>query len=357
MLWLVNAFAALPSIFMRTGIISAGLVWVYYIIAGLAIWLKTSYKKLVNIISSPAGKLISGFSRGGFSLTAIPYKWVVIPLAAIAFLTTFAAATMPDNNLHVSFLDVGEGDSVFIKTGDRSILIDGGPSPQAVCLGLSSKLPFWDKHIDLLVLTHPHLDHLNGLIEVLKRYKVDQVLAPNLISGSPAYREWLKAINVPDIKYSMAQTGQKIDIGNGTVLDILNPPDTVPSDVESDLEDKGIVVRLTRGDISFLFTADIGPDTENRLINERAELTSTVLKVAHHGSSTSTTSDFLAIVRPQIAVISSGSDNLFGHPDEKVLERLKESLGTEKNIYRTDQCGMIEVITDGQRLWVKQEKE
>lgn len=355
MLWMVNAFAALPSAAINTNIVNLNFISVYYVILGLAIWLLTVPRKLMNILAGLAGKVKPGIVRSIELFDTVPKKWVVVPLLVIAFLTSYTAATLPDNNLHVNVLDVGEGDSIFIKTGNQNILIDGGPSPQAVCAGLSHKMPFWDRTIDLLILTHPHLDHLSGLIEVLHRYQINQVLAPNLVTDSPSYQEWLKLIKTKNIKYVLAQSGQDIKLADGANLKILNPPDTSPGNLESDLENNGIVARLTLNKISFLFTADIGQEAEARLISRRADLTCTVLKVAHHGSSTSTTFDFLNIAKPQIAAISVGAENTFGHPNENTLRRLKEVLGSE-NIYRTDKSGTIEFTTDGQRIWVKREK-
>ncbi len=283
MLWMVNAFAALPSAAINTNIVNLNFISVYYVILGLAIWLLTVPRKLMNILAGLAGKVKPGIVRSIELFDTVPKKWVVVPLLVIAFLTSYTAATLPDNNLHVSVLDVGEGDSIFIKTGNQNILIDGGPSPQAVCAGLSHKMPFWDRTIDLLILTHPHLDHLSGLIEVLHRYQINQVLAPNLVTDSPSYQEWLKLIKTKNIKYVLAQSGQDIKLADGANLKILNPPDTSPGNLESDLENNGIVARLTLNKISFLFTADIGQEAEARLISRRADLTCTVLKVAHHG--------------------------------------------------------------------------
>jgi len=123
---------------------------------------------------------------------------------------------------------------------------------------------------------------------------------------------------------------------------------------EHDIDNNGVVLRLSWGQLSFLFTADIRQEVEFELIGQRANLRSTVLKVAHHGSKTSTTSQFLASVDPEVAVISVGIDNSFGHPSLEVVERLIGRLG-EDNVYRTDEDGTIELITDGERLWVKRD--
>ena len=136
---------------------------------------------------------------------------------------------------------------------------------------------------------------------------------------------------------------------------MLNPPMTILTGTESDIDNNGVVLRINMGSVSFLLTADIMWEAEFELMACRANLTSTVLKVAHHGSNTSTTAEFLAVVNPKLAVISVGEGNPFGHPTDEVMERLTEKLGAE-NIYRTDEQGTIEFITDGERLWVRVEK-
>jgi competence protein ComEC len=352
MLWLVNAFAALPTAAINTNSININFAWVYYLLFGLAVFIIANSRKVGKLLSGLTGKLKPGLTRGSELYVAVPKKWVIIPLLVIAFLTSFTAVTLPDKDLHVSILDVGEGDSIFIKTGNQNILIDGGPSPQAACTGLSSKLPFWDRNIDLMVLTHPHLDHMSGLIEILQRYQVRQILAPNLNSDSPAYQEWLNLINTKNIHYTLASAGQQITLEDGATLEILNPLNNSPGDTESDLENDGIVARLSLNKVSFLFTADIEQEGEAQLISRRANLSCSILKVAHHGSSTSTGSDFLNVAKPQLAVISVGADNTFGHPSEDTLSRLTELVGAG-NLYRTDTSGTIEFTTDGQLLWVK----
>jgi competence protein ComEC len=212
-------------------------------------------------------------------------------------------------------------------------------------------MPFWNRNLDLIILTHPHLDHLNGLVEVLQRYEVKQILAPDLKSASPAYQEWLNLIQNKNIAYLPALAGQQIVLGGGAGINILDSASTPMSDRQSDIENSGIVARLSLNKISFLFTADISQEAEAKLINRRADLASTVLKIAHHGALTSTSPDFLAVVKPQIAAISAGQDNSFGHPTREVLARLKDTI-----IYRTDTSGTIEFTTDGQQLWVKTEK-
>jgi len=341
-LLVVEVFAAVPPI--EGGSVNVTLIWVYYSALALAIWLSSNGKKAVKL-APKVGNFVS----------VLPKKWVIPPLLVAAILVSVTAATMPDDKLRVSFLDVGQGDAILIQQGNQQVLVDGGPSPQAIGLALGKKMPFWDRTIDLLVLTHPDADHITGLVEVLNRYRVKQVLYPDLESESPLYDEWFRLIQEKDIKRALAQAGQKIYLGAEVVIEVLNPPIPLLTGTGSDIDNNGVVLRLGMGEVSFLFTADIMWEAEWELITRRASLTSTVLKVPHHGSATSTTPEFLAVVNPQLAVISVGADNKFGHPSDEVMDRLSQRLG-EENIYRTDKRGTIELITDGERLWVRVER-
>ena len=180
------------------------------------------------------------------------------------------------------------------------------------------------------------------------------MLYPNLDFKSDVYDEWLRLLEEKNIKCTIAQAGQQIDLGE-VVIEVLNPQIPLLTGTESDIDNNGVVLHISMGKVSFLLTADIMWEAEFELIARRANLTSTVLKVAHHGSDTSTTPEFLAVVNPQLAVISVGADNKFGHPTPKVMERLEQKLGSE-NIYRTDKQRTIKFITDGKRLWVKKQK-
>jgi len=285
----------------------------------------------------------------------LPKRWIIPLLVAAAILVSMAAATMPDDNLHVSFLDVGQGDAILIHQGSQQVLVDGGPNPQAITLELGQRMPFWDRTIELVVLTHPSADHVTGLIEVLNRYKVKQVLYPHLEFESDIYSEWQRLVEEKDIQYTIAQAGQKIHLGEGVIIEVLNPQKILLTGTESDVDNNGIALRISWSKVSFLLMADIMWETEFELLTRRANLSSTVLKVGHHGSNTSTTPEFLATVDPEVAVISVGKDNPYGHPSDEVIARLTEEVGSA-NIYYTSECGTIEFITDGEKLWVKTEE-
>ena len=350
---LVQGFDALPHASLGVATVSTWHVLGYYAILAGVIAFLSRRKQLADLSS----RLTSGIKRAvqdipkprlGFSP-----KWLVLPLLIVAILVWSAALTMPDDRLHVSFLDVGQGDAILIQTPNgQDILIDGGPDPQEINLELSEQLPFWDRTIDLVVCTQPHADHVTGLIDVLQRYRVKRVLDPGVPYDSAIYQEWLRLIEDREIEYSIARSGQEIDLGNGIKIEVLNPPESLWEGTGDDVDNNGVVLRLSWGQVSFLFTADIREEAEFELIGQRANLRSTVLKVAHHGSDTSTSQQFLAAVAPEVATVSVGVNNTFGHPSPEVLERLIYRLG-EDNVYSTDEDGTIEFITDGERLWVK----
>jgi competence protein ComEC len=341
-LLVVKVFSVFPVI--KGDPISVKLIWIYYVVLALFVWLINNKKKILELMP----KVINFFSL-------IPRKWIIPPLMVGAILVTVTAATMPDNKLHASFIDVGQGDAILIQRGSQQILIDGGPSSQIITLALGKVMPFWDRTIELVILTHPHADHLTGLVEVLKRYKVRQVLYPDLDYESPLFDEWLALIDKKNINYTLAQAGQQIKFSGGVILEVLNPQSPNLTGTESDIDNNGVVLHLEIGEISFLLSADIMSEAEFELMASRANLTSTVLKVAHHGSATSTGEEFLAVINPSIAVISVGEGNPFGHPSLEVMERLKVKVGQE-NVYRTDENGTIELVTDGERLWLRIER-
>jgi len=351
----VKLFAALPYSSMEVGSMNAVWVWLYYGIFGGAIWLGARRKRILPSIRGG----FSGVSDTLVSLSRkMPAKWVLFPLLIIAILVWVAAAVAPETGkLSVSILDVGQGDAILIVSpSGQKILVDGGPSPEKVCLELGDRLPFWERSIDLVVLTHAHDDHVAGLVEVLRRYQVERVLYPEGIDcASDAYSEWLGVLDEKGIEVTRAQAGQRIDLGNGATLEVLHPPGEFLEGTESDIDNNGVVLRMEMGEVSFLLMADLYADGELYLLDQGVSLRSTVLKVGHHGSSTSTCPEFLAAISPQVAVISAGADNPFGHPSSEVMARLTERLGDD-SIYLTSERGTITFTTDGERLWVETER-
>jgi competence protein ComEC len=301
------------------------------------------------VLARAAGNKLLGLTQ------RLPRRATLGFLFLSAAITWAAALTPVKSSFEVSFLDVGQGDAALIVTpSGRQILIDGGPSPEVLLNHLGSELPFWDRSIDLVVLTHPHDDHLAGLVEVMRRYQIERVLEPGMEHDSPAYQSWLRLIREKKVKYTRAVAGQRIELERGAALEVLHPQEEILA-AASDLDNNGVVLRLVVGKVSFLFTGDIGEEAEQELLYQGKPVKSTVLKVAHHGSSSSTSPSFLAAVDPQVAVLSVGADSRSGHPHEEVLVGLRRKVG-EENIFLTAEHGSITFATDGEKLWVNTEK-
>lgn len=274
-------------------------------------------------------------------------------LAAVALPAVVLAATAgwwfwpsPPARLRVTVLDVGEGDAILIQApGGRDVLVDGGPGG-AVLRGLGDELSWDDRSIELVVLTHPQADHLTGLPDVLARYDVGRVLAGPGAQPSAAERAWLTAVRGEGLAIETARQGMTFDLGGCVRLDVLGPDAAMAADGQ--VNNTGVVLRLSCGDVSFLLAADIEAPAERALLADGVDLRSTVLKVAHHGSKTSSTAEFLAAVRPRIAVVSSGKDNPFGHPAPEVVGRLDDYA----DVYNTADAGAVRFETDGRQLWV-----
>lgn len=353
MIAVISGLASTPLAAVAVDSIHPAFFWGYYVLLAAAVWLVSYRKRLRGLIPGTTGRLRAGVNLSlGFTTIR---KWLIVPLALAAILVSIVAATMPDDDLRVSFLDVGEGDAIFIQKGDRQVLIDGGPSPRAIANELSRQMPFWDRTIDLVVLTHPHHDHLAGLVEILRRYRVGQVLYAPQDYASPLYEEWLRLIDEKEIKGTCARKGQRIGLGDGAVIRVLSPTEHLETGTSSDIDNNSVVLRLDDNGIGFLLTGDIFHEAERELLRGRVDIDCDVLKVAHHGADTSTTDAFLAVTSPQVAVVSCGADNRFEHPDEDVIDGLSAEIRTD-NIYRTDEHGTVEFITDGEKLRVETDR-
>jgi len=253
-------------------------------------------------------------------------------------------------SLEVVFFDIGQGDSIFIETPKGyQILIDGGPS-SAVLEKLGNEMPFWDRTIDLVVLTHPEHDHIAGLIEVLKRYEVDYILWTGVLRDTGEHEEWERFIKEEDVKVKIAKIGQKI-ITPEVFFEVLHPFESLEGKEVKNTNNSSIVLRLVFKDNSFLFTGDLYKSTEREIVNRGLEIDSDVLKVGHHGSKTSSAEEFLEKVSPEVAVISVGKDNTYGHPHQEVLETLDKYGIT---VLRTDTEGDIKIISNGKNINIKQ---
>ncbi len=282
----------------------------------------------------------------------LPLKATLSGMALMTVVTWVAVFQFPDGKLHVVFLDVGQGDAIFIETpAGAQILIDGGPEGSTLLSELGGQMPFWDRTLDLIVLTHPDADHLTGLIPTLERYDVRAVMLRELPHETDLTEAWKKALADEGATLLRGEAATHIALSDGVTLDVLHPGPALVADSDADTNNNSIVLRLTYSDVAFLLPGDIQTKVEQALVRSGVYLRSTVLKLPHHGSKTSASQVFLDAVRPQVAVISVGAENSFRHPSAEVLERLDDML-----VYRTDQNGRVAITSDGRRLWIDTER-
>ncbi len=353
---IVRIFDALPLSSIRLEGIEIWQLWVYYALLAAVVAGLYYRRQLIDLLHRAASTINPYLHIASDFISKVPKRWVIFPLLAISITIWVAILNLPDDKLHVSVLDVGQGDAILVQTpSHQKILIDGGPSPRAINLELSKKLPFWDRKIDLLILTEPQADHAAGLIEVLRNYRVLQAYEPGTAYESTTYQQLCSMFEIKGIRTKIAHVGQQIELGDGVNMEVLLPPSPLLQGTSDDIDNNGLLLRLSWNRISFLFTSDIRKEAEWYTISQRANLRSTVLKVAHHGSSTSTSEQFLAAVNPEIAVISVGADNRFGLPDAEIIDRLSSRIGKDK-VYCTSTEGTIEFITDGSMLWLKHDR-
>lgn len=271
---------------------------------------------------------------------------LVVLLCLFVFaLSTNSIASQKDGLLKVYFFDVGQGDSIFIEAPNgNQVLIDGGPD-NVVLQKLGGTMPFYDKSIDLVVLTHSDADHITGLIEVLERYEVKNIIYSNMVRKSTLYNAWQKTVVEEGANIVDPVAGKEIDLGNGVTITILHPAESLTGKVMEKVNNDSVVLMLEYGEMEILLTGDIEAKAERQIILSGADLDADILKVAHHGSKTSTTEEFLYEVSPQVAVIQVGAKNRYGHPTQVVLSRL-EKFGIK--YYRNDIDGDIKVVSDGE---------
>lgn len=250
--------------------------------------------------------------------------------------------------LKVSFLDVGQGDAILIQTpAGKKILIDGGESSEKLLAALSSRLSWFDRQLDYVILTHPHADHVKGLNGLFGRYRLSEAVATLVNHSASTYKFWLDNIRDRQIKLTAAAAPQELVLDSGISLKILSPVGSLADQTVDNLNNSSLVLLLTYGRTRWLLMGDAETGVEKTLLSRGEDINAQVLKVAHHGSSGATSPEFLAAVGPQLAVISVGKPNDFGHPHERTLNRLQRA---GAKILRTDEQGTIDILSDGQSL-------
>ena len=275
-------------------------------------------------------------------------------LLAVAVLLTAMAgsafAGRPDGSVHIIVLDVGQGDAILIE-GDRGgrILVDGGPDPNLLVSRLDGFIPAWDRRLDAIVLTHPHDDHVAGLVAVVERYHVGRAFESGWTVDTPAYRAWEATLTAHSLEPELLRTGETLRLDEAT-LHVLWPDDGTTRSAALDptattnrqTNDASIVLLGEFEERRFLLTGDAEEDVDPILLS-RGLPTVDMLKVAHHGSATASSDALLAAVRPAVAVISVGANNTYGHPNGATVARLRAH---SSRVARTDLDGTVEVTLD-----------
>lgn len=275
--------------------------------------------------------------------------WLLTLVFLLLFTSIFLIQIDWENSHRVltfAMLDIGQGDALFIEspTGTQ-VLVDSGP-PNKILGKLQQVMPILDRSIDAFIITNPDADHIGGFLDILKVYKVGRVFEPGVVTDSKTYQNLeaeIKNKNIPDI---LAKRGMRLDLGGGAVIDILFPDRDVSSWATND---GSIVARLIYGDTSIMLTGDAPVETEKIILSENSptQLASTILKVGHHGSHTSSSSPFVQAVSPEYALISDGKDNKYGHPHQDTLAMLNNF---NIKTLRTDLLGSIILNSDGQNM-------
>ncbi|MCM8900731.1 MBL fold metallo-hydrolase [Caldicoprobacter algeriensis] len=257
------------------------------------------------------------------------------------------AVTDVTNHMTVHFIDVGQADSILITMEDSAMLIDAGNNEDSQLVvdyikarGITT--------LDYIIATHPHEDHIGGMDAVINVFEVKNIIMPKVESNTRTFEEVLKAISNKGLKITPPVPGTVYPLGKAEFV-ILAPN----SDRYDDTNNYSVVVKLRYGDTSFLFTGDAGFESENEMIEKGYDLQSDVLKVGHHGSAYSTSRKFLGAVRPQIAVISVGKGNEYGHPAPETIQKLRQA---NAEIYRTDEQGTIVITSNGKTIKVFADK-
>lgn len=269
------------------------------------------------------------------------------------------SSQLPDGKARMWVLDIGQGSAAVFQGKDGATAIfDGGPD-DSLLVRLGEILPFWERKIDLVIVTHPHADHFWGLLDLIDRWEIGQLVIPNVVGGDAGWKDFLEKVEENGVKVNLARADQDWRLDEWTTVDVLWPFDDEVFRVRNH-NDASVVVKLevcenavpfemvqpekeSENCKSVLVTGDTEKKGEERLVESGENLKAEVLILGHHGSKTSSGTGFLSAVNPEMAVISVGAENSFGHPDGAILERVGEFVG-EENLHRTDVSGTIEVL-------------
>jgi competence protein ComEC len=261
--------------------------------------------------------------------------------------TTNTSSNNTASKFVVNYIDVGQGDSILIQTNDKTMLIDAGPKEnEDKLLTYLKKLNI--KKLDYVVTTHPHEDHIGGMTSVIKDYSIGKFYAPKVTTTTKTFQNMILALKDKNLKINILKPGMGSDInlGENTKVEVFSPN----SEKYEDLNNYSPIIKVSYGRNSFLFTGDAEKLEEKEVLQKNYDIKADVLKVGHHGSSSSTGKDFLSKVSPSIAVISCGKGNDYGHPHKETLKTLEQ---LKVKVYRTDLSGTIVITSDGNNISVK----
>ena len=283
------------------------------------------------------------------------YLFLVLLAILISTLTIGCNLFAPDSNKNtqidsnkmlVHYIDVGQGDSILIQVNNKNLLIDAGPnSDKKKLLNYLSALNL--ETLDYVIATHPHEDHIGNMDNVINDYNVLAFYSPKVQSTTKTFEKMVESLKSKNLKINVIKKGtDSIDLGENTKVTVFSPN----KDSYEDLNNYSPVMKIEYGKTSFLFTGDAQKDVEKEILATNEDISADVLKVGHHGSSTSTTNDFLKKVNPSLGVISVGQDNSYNHPNDDTIKRLNENKVT---VYRTDKDGTVVLSSDGSKITKK----
>ncbi len=244
------------------------------------------------------------------------------------------------SNMHIHYIDVGQGDAALIQVNNKNMLIDSGPS-----LSRNNIIDYLDKNhitkLDYIIATHPHEDHIGNMSYIINRYSVAKFYSPKVITTGKCFEDLVYSLKQNNLKINiLSKNTSSINLGKDVSIDMYSPEEKT----YDNLNNYSSVFKITYKNNSFLFTGDAESLIENKIIESNYDISCDVLKIGHHGSNTSTSSNFLNSANPSIAVISVGSYNDYGHPNKNTLKKLRDIKCT---IYRTDIHGSIHLVSDG----------
>lgn len=274
--------------------------------------------------------------------------FLMLTLTACDSSTVNSPNSNENKNVKIHYIDVGQGDSTLIQVRDKNILIDAGPRSSAEDLVKYLKDINIQK-LDYVIATHPHEDHIGGMVSIIKTFKIGEFYAPKKTATTKTFENMIKELQNKKLKIQVAKAGNEISLNSNSKLEFLAPNN---SDYE-EINDYSAVTKLTYEDNSFIFMGDAERLSEKEILQKGSNVKAQVIKLGHHGSSTSSSKEFLDKVDPKYAIISCGKNNDYGHPHKETINELKN-----RNIkyFRTDTNGTIVLYSDGKNIEFKNNK-